>query len=105
MFGGRSGERRRWFDKGAGALFGDLRIEAYTRGVFLRRDIFLCRQGRFQQLGVVGPMARRGRDVERLFEVMAGPDIGDPASAPVPLRVWRDDEILRLRMAYFEDDG
>jgi len=61
--------------------------------------------GPFVQLGVVGPMARTIRDVSRLFEVMAGPDPGDPASAPVPLRRWSEDEIRKLRVAYFEDDG
>jgi Asp-tRNA(Asn)/Glu-tRNA(Gln) amidotransferase A subunit family amidase len=61
--------------------------------------------GPFAQLGVVGPMARTIADVARLFAVMAGPDIGDPASAPVPLRVWSNEEILKLRVAYFEDDG
>jgi amidase len=44
-------------------------------------------------------------DVTRLFEVMAGPDLQDPASAPVPLRKWSDGEIRNLRVAYFEDDG
>jgi len=61
--------------------------------------------GPFVQLGVVGPMARTVGDVARLFEVMAGPDTGDPASAPVPLRRWSEDEILKLRVAYFESDG
>jgi Asp-tRNA(Asn)/Glu-tRNA(Gln) amidotransferase A subunit family amidase len=61
--------------------------------------------GPFAYLGVLGPMARTVRDVERLFEVMAGPDLGDPYSAPVPVRRWRDDEVTRLRVAYFEDDG
>jgi Asp-tRNA(Asn)/Glu-tRNA(Gln) amidotransferase A subunit family amidase len=61
--------------------------------------------GPFSQLGVVGPMARTVADVARLFAVMAGYDIGDPASAPVPLRVWSDAEILKLRVAYFEDDS
>ncbi|MGA8143806.1 MAG: amidase [Candidatus Acidiferrales bacterium] len=61
--------------------------------------------GPFAYVGVVGPMARTVRDVERLFEVMAGPDPGDPSSAPVPLRRWKDDELRRLRVAYFEDDG
>ncbi|HYL68141.1 MAG TPA: amidase, partial [Candidatus Limnocylindria bacterium] len=60
--------------------------------------------GPFVQLGVVGPMARTVGDVARLFEVMAGPDPGDPASAPVPLRRWPEDEIRKLRVAYFEDD-
>ena len=49
-------------------------------------------------------MARTVRDVERLFEVMAGPDPGDPSSAPVGIRRWKDEEIHRLRVAYFEDD-
>lgn len=61
--------------------------------------------GPFAQLGVVGPMARTVRDVERLFEVMAGPDSGDPCAAPVPLRRWSSDEVKKLRIAYFEDDG
>jgi Asp-tRNA(Asn)/Glu-tRNA(Gln) amidotransferase A subunit family amidase len=61
--------------------------------------------GPFAQLGVIGPMARTLRDVERLFEVMAGPDPGDPASAPVPLRRWSAQEIRKLRVAYFVDDG
>jgi Asp-tRNA(Asn)/Glu-tRNA(Gln) amidotransferase A subunit family amidase len=61
--------------------------------------------GPFVQLGVVGPMARTVGDVARLFEVMVGPDPGDPASAPVPLRRWSEDEIRKLRVAYFESDG
>jgi len=61
--------------------------------------------GPFAQLGVVGPMARTVADVARLFAVMAGPDFGDPASAPVPLRVWSEEEVRKLRVAYFEDDG
>jgi Asp-tRNA(Asn)/Glu-tRNA(Gln) amidotransferase A subunit family amidase len=61
--------------------------------------------GPFAQLGVVGPMARTMRDVERLFEVMAGPDPGDPASAPVPLKRWSEQEIRKLGVAYFVDDG
>ncbi len=61
--------------------------------------------GPFAQLGVVGPMARTVADVARLFAVMAGYDVGDPASAPVPLRAWSDEEILKLRVAYFEEDG
>jgi len=47
---------------------------------------FPASAGPFVNLGVVGPMARTVADVERLFEVIAGPDPGDPASAPVPLR-------------------
>ena len=61
--------------------------------------------GPFAQLGVVGPMARTIRDVQKLFEVMAGPDPGDPASAPVHLRRWSEREIRKLGVAYFVDDG
>lgn len=61
--------------------------------------------GPFAQLGVVGPMARTIRDVELLFEVVAGPDSGDPCAAPVPLRRPSEADIRKLRVAYFEDDG
>jgi amidase len=38
-------------------------------------------------LGVVGPMARTALDLRLLFSAVAGHDIEDPFSAPVPLRV------------------
>jgi amidase len=38
-------------------------------------------------LGVCGPMARTALDVRLLFSVLAGHDIEDPFSAPVPLRI------------------
>ncbi len=50
-------------------------------------------------------MARRVADVARLFEVMAGFDVHDPASAPVAHRKWSEQEIRNLRVAYYEDDG
>jgi Asp-tRNA(Asn)/Glu-tRNA(Gln) amidotransferase A subunit family amidase len=66
---------------------------------------FPASAGPFVQLGVVGPMARTVADVTRIFEVITGPDIGDPASAPIPLRRWTDQELRKLRIGYFEDDG
>ena len=45
--------------------------------------------GPFALLGVVGPMARTVADLKVLFEVMQGPDDGDPSAAPVPVR-WPD---------------
>jgi amidase len=61
--------------------------------------------GPFALLGVVGPMARTVADLKLLFEVMQGPDDGDPSAAPVPVR-WPDKEALKgLRIGYFEDDG
>jgi amidase len=37
-------------------------------------------------LGVAGPMARTVEDVRVLFEILAGFDVADPFSAPVPIR-------------------
>ena len=39
--------------------------------------------GPFALIGVVGPMARTVEDARTLFAVMAGPDDGDPCSAPI----------------------
>jgi Asp-tRNA(Asn)/Glu-tRNA(Gln) amidotransferase A subunit family amidase len=76
--------------------------------------------GPFALTGVVGPIARTIEDLALLFQVMQGPDVGDPSAAPVPLR-WpgfiRADESARRstiaggvsprkpRIAYFEEDG
>ena len=93
---------------------GSIRIPAHFTGICGLKPTpgrvpstghFPASAGPFAQLGVVGPMARTVADVTRLFEVLAGPDPGDPAAAPVPLRCWTSDELRNLRIAYFEDDG
>jgi Asp-tRNA(Asn)/Glu-tRNA(Gln) amidotransferase A subunit family amidase len=61
--------------------------------------------GPFALLGVVGPLARNMGDLKVLFEVLQGPDDGDPSAAPVPLRWPEKDELSRVRVGYFEDDG
>jgi Asp-tRNA(Asn)/Glu-tRNA(Gln) amidotransferase A subunit family amidase len=61
--------------------------------------------GPFALLGVVGPLARNMDDLRILFEVMQGPDDGDPAATPVPLRWPGRDDLKRIRIGYFEDDG
>src|SRR5579864_5135030 len=61
--------------------------------------------GPFALIGVVGPMARTIDDLKILFEVMAGPDPGDPMSAPVPLRRISREDLRQIRVGYFEDDG
>lgn len=61
--------------------------------------------GPFSLIGVVGPMARTVGDLQLLFEVMAGPDDGDPCSAPVPVRPVSREHLRQIRIAYFEDDG
>jgi Asp-tRNA(Asn)/Glu-tRNA(Gln) amidotransferase A subunit family amidase len=61
--------------------------------------------GPFALIGVVGPMARSVADLKVLFQVMQGPDDGEPCAAPVPVRWPNDIEIRKLRIGYFEDDG
>lgn len=61
--------------------------------------------GPFAFIGVVGPMARTVADLKALFEVMQGSDIGDTCAAPVPVRWPSDDEVRKLPVGYFEDDG
>jgi Asp-tRNA(Asn)/Glu-tRNA(Gln) amidotransferase A subunit family amidase len=61
--------------------------------------------GPFALIGVVGPMARTIADLKVLFEVMQGPDDGDTCAAPVPVRWPNEDEVKKLRVGYFEDDG
>jgi Asp-tRNA(Asn)/Glu-tRNA(Gln) amidotransferase A subunit family amidase len=61
--------------------------------------------GPFALIGVVGPMARTMADLKLLFEVMQGPDDGDPSSAPVSLHWPAQPDVKKLRIAYFEDDG
>jgi Asp-tRNA(Asn)/Glu-tRNA(Gln) amidotransferase A subunit family amidase len=60
--------------------------------------------GPFALLGVVGPMARTVGDLKVLFEVMQGPDDGDPSAAPVPVHWPSAAELKKLRVGYFEDD-
>ncbi len=61
--------------------------------------------GPFALLGVVGPMARNMGDLRVLFEIMQGPDDGDPSAAPVPLCWPEKEELRQVRVGYFEDDG
>jgi Asp-tRNA(Asn)/Glu-tRNA(Gln) amidotransferase A subunit family amidase len=61
--------------------------------------------GPFALLGVVGPLARTVADLKVLFEVMQGPDDGDPSAAPVPVRWTAASDLKKLRVGYFEDDG
>jgi Asp-tRNA(Asn)/Glu-tRNA(Gln) amidotransferase A subunit family amidase len=61
--------------------------------------------GPFALIGVVGPMARNVSDLKILFEVMQGPDDGEPCAAPVPVHWPGDAETKNLRIGYFQDDG
>ena len=61
--------------------------------------------GPFALIGVVGPMARTVADLKVLFEVMQGPDDGDPSAAPVPVHWPKEADLKRMRIGYFEDDA
>ena len=58
--------------------------------------------GAFAWIGVVGPMARTVGDIRELFQVMCGPDPGDPLSAPVPVRSYSEKNLRGLRIGILE---
>jgi Asp-tRNA(Asn)/Glu-tRNA(Gln) amidotransferase A subunit family amidase len=93
---------------------GSIRIPAHYAGICGLKPTpgripatghFPASAGPFAQLGVVGPLARTVGDVRILFETMAGPDVGDPCAAPVPVHFPDDQELRALRVGYFEEDG
>jgi Asp-tRNA(Asn)/Glu-tRNA(Gln) amidotransferase A subunit family amidase len=93
---------------------GSLRVPAHFSGICGLKPTpgripatghFPASAGPFALIGVVGPMARTVADLKVLFEIMQGPDVGDTCAAPVPVRWPHTDEVTRLRIGYFEDDG
>jgi Asp-tRNA(Asn)/Glu-tRNA(Gln) amidotransferase A subunit family amidase len=61
--------------------------------------------GPFAILGATGPMARTVRDVTLLFITLSGQDALDPVSPPVPLRNESLEDLKRVPIGFFEDDG
>jgi Asp-tRNA(Asn)/Glu-tRNA(Gln) amidotransferase A subunit family amidase len=61
--------------------------------------------GPFAILGAIGPMARTVRDVTLLFITLSGQDPLDPVSPPVGLRNESLDDLRRIPIGFFEDDG
>lgn len=61
--------------------------------------------GPFSILGALGPMARTIADVALLFRTLCAQDPLDPESAPVAHRDIRGDEVKRIPIGWFEDDG
>jgi amidase len=93
---------------------GSIRVPAHFSGVCGLKPTpgripatghFPASAGPFALIGVVGPLARTVGDLKVLFEVMQGPDDGDPSAAPVPVRWPEEADLKRIRIGYFEDDG
>jgi Asp-tRNA(Asn)/Glu-tRNA(Gln) amidotransferase A subunit family amidase len=61
--------------------------------------------GAFTWIGVVGPMARSVRDLRVLFNVLAGPDDGDPLSAPVPLEYQNPKKLRGTRIGLLQSSA
>lgn len=61
--------------------------------------------GPFSTLGAIGPMARTIGDVALMFRTLSGQDLLDPASPPVQLREPCVDDLRKITIGYFEDDG
>ena len=61
--------------------------------------------GPFAILGAIGPMARTVRDLTLMFLTLSGQDVLDPVSPPVSLRNESLEDLKRVPIAYFEDDG
>jgi Asp-tRNA(Asn)/Glu-tRNA(Gln) amidotransferase A subunit family amidase len=61
--------------------------------------------GPFSTLGAIGPMARTVEDLALLFDVLSGQDRADPVGAPVRFRRYSVEELKRIPIGFFEDDG
>src|ERR1700735_4712395 len=61
--------------------------------------------GPFSILGAIGPMARTVRDVTLLFITLSGQDARDPVSPPIGLRNESLEDLRRIPIGFFEDDG
>ncbi len=61
--------------------------------------------GPFSILGAIGPMARTIRDVTLLLVALSGQDARDPVSPPLGLRNESLEDLKRVPIAFFEEDG
>jgi amidase len=56
----------------------------------------------FGWIGVVGPIARTAADLRILFNVLAGPDPGDPFSIPAPIQETPSEKLRNLRIGILD---
>jgi Asp-tRNA(Asn)/Glu-tRNA(Gln) amidotransferase A subunit family amidase len=61
--------------------------------------------GPFAILGAIGPMARTVRDLTLLFLTLSGQDSLDPVSPPVGFRNESLEDLKRIPIGFFEEDG
>ena len=61
--------------------------------------------GVLDEIMVVGPMSRHVEDLSLALQIMAGPDVGDTLSAPVPFEDPGNVDVSSLRVAVHTDNG
>src|ERR1700761_3477741 len=61
--------------------------------------------GPFAILGAIGPMARTVRDLTLLFLTLSGQDSLDPVSSPIGFRNESLEDLKRIPIGFFEEDG
>ena len=76
-----------------------------TPGRIPGRGHLAAGDGPFAILGAIGPMARTVRDLTLLFLTLSGQDALDPVSPPVGLRNESLEDLKRVPIGFFEDDG
>src|SRR5882757_749247 len=76
-----------------------------TPGRIPSRGHLAAGDGPFSILGAIGPMARTVRDVTLLFITLSGQDERDPVSPPIGLRNESLEDLKRVPIAFFEQDG
>ena len=61
--------------------------------------------GPFSLIGTVGPMARTVADLSLIYSIISGQDETDPTGAPIAPRTYTAEDLKRIPIGFFEDDG
>lgn len=61
--------------------------------------------GPFSLIGTVGPMARTIADLSLIYSIISGQDETDPTGAPIAPHTYTEDDLKRIPIGFFEDDG
>ncbi|MDT7810433.1 MAG: amidase, partial [Acidobacteriaceae bacterium] len=76
-----------------------------TPGRIPSRGHLAAGDGPFSILGAIGPMARTVRDITLLFITLSGQDERDPVSPPIGVRNESLEDLKRVPIGFFEEDG